>query len=296
MSDPVRTSASFPAVWRPLRAEEAYGLKKRFGRDAAYVSGGTLLRTHWENGASPVPGCLIDLSGAAERKESALADGGLALGAMMTLTDCRNAPRLQARYPLVVEAARAIAAPSIRNLATIGGNVLSAVGDSLPALLVYEARLDWLDDGGERTEALEDWLMRAADGTAGTDPLLLRVSLPPGPANPDPTGGENHASEAGAGGRRNGAPVRLLRKDREAGFVRAVGRYDGADGNDRGKRPLAAHSARGRRRQDDSETLSGGGSPSRKRDSRRACRSSASRHASRHLGRLRPGAGSFLIG
>lgn len=185
MSDPIGISASPPAVWRPRHAEEAYRLKKQFGHDAVYVSGGTLLRTQWENGASPVPGHLIDLSGAAEWKGTGPDIGMFTIGALTTLSVCRRAPQLQARYPLIVEAARAIAAPSIRNLATIGGNISSAVGDSLPALLVYQAQLDWLDDGGERTEALEDWLRRMEDGTAATDSLLLRVRLPQESANPN---------------------------------------------------------------------------------------------------------------
>lgn len=186
MSDAVGFSASTPAVWRPRHAEEAYRLKKQFGHDAAYVSGGTLLRTQWENG-SPVPGHLIDLSGAAGWKVAAADNGTFAIGAQTTLSACRGDPQLQALYPLIVEASRSIAAPSIRNLATIGGNVSSGVGDSLPALLVYEAQLDWYDDGGERTEALEDWLRRVPDGTAQTDSLLLRVRLPLESANLDPS-------------------------------------------------------------------------------------------------------------
>lgn len=183
MSDHCGISASTPAVWQPRHAEEAYLLKKRLGRDAVYISGGTLLRTQWENGSSPVPGHLIDLSGTAGSKGIGPDNGTLAIGAQTTLSACRSDPQLQERYPLIAEAARSIAAPSIRNLATIGGNVSSATGDSLPALLVYRARLDWLDGGGERTEALEDWLRRMEDGAAETESLLLRVRLPLESAN-----------------------------------------------------------------------------------------------------------------
>jgi carbon-monoxide dehydrogenase medium subunit len=189
MSGKFGMPASTPAVWRPQDAGEACRLKRRLGSGAVYVSGGTLLRTQWEAGVQPEPGHLIDLAGVQEMRGIGPEGGDLAIGALTTLSACRRDPGLQARFPLLAEAARAIAAPSVRNLATIGGNILSAVGDSLPALLVYDARLVWREDDAERTEAAADWLAKTADGTEISGRLLLRVRLPLDAQPPD-AGGE----------------------------------------------------------------------------------------------------------
>jgi len=178
MSEATGTSASTPAVWHPRDAGEACRLKERLGSGAVYVAGGTLLRTQWEAAARPEPRHLIDLSGVQEMRGIGTEGEELAIGALTTLAACRRDPLLRARFPLLAEAARAIAAPSVRNLATLGGNIVSAVGDSLPALLVCDARLVWRDGRAERTEEAADWLEQGPDGTEDSVRLLLQVRLP----------------------------------------------------------------------------------------------------------------------
>ncbi|MBB6732026.1 FAD binding domain-containing protein [Cohnella zeiphila] len=183
--------APIPAVWHPQNAEEACRLKRRFGEDAVYVSGGTLLRTQWEAGDRQVPAGLIDLTAVKELRGLEEEGGALAIGALTTLTACRREPGVQNRFPLLAEAARAIAAPPVRNLATIGGNVLSEVGDSLPALLAYEARLEWQQGEEVRTQAAAEWLERTRGGPEDANRLLLRIRLPLEAAEPDGGDGGN---------------------------------------------------------------------------------------------------------
>jgi xanthine dehydrogenase YagS FAD-binding subunit len=52
------------------------------------------------------------------------ADGGLRIGAMVTLARLADHPALRQRYPAVADAARVSASPEIRNAATLGGNLL----------------------------------------------------------------------------------------------------------------------------------------------------------------------------
>lgn len=49
---------------------------------------------------------------------------GITLGALTTLTEIEHSDLLRARYPLLVEAAAQAATPQLRNMATIGGNLL----------------------------------------------------------------------------------------------------------------------------------------------------------------------------
>ena len=47
----------------------------------------------------------------------------LRIGALVSLADMVRSPLLNHKYPLLVEAARKVATPQIRNVATIGGNL-----------------------------------------------------------------------------------------------------------------------------------------------------------------------------
>ncbi|QHW29466.1 molybdopterin dehydrogenase [Paenibacillus rhizovicinus] len=169
--------AGYPAVWRPKDAQEAVRLKKQFGREADYVAGGTLLRTQWEAGLKQMPAHLIDLSGIVTLSGFVLSEDCMSIGSFTMLAAIRRSAELTAGFPLIALAARGIAAPSIRNAATIGGNVISVVGDALPALLAYEAELDWEEGGTKRSETLAGWLARADTGTYDSA-LLLRIRLP----------------------------------------------------------------------------------------------------------------------
>ena len=49
---------------------------------------------------------------------------GLSLGALTTLTEIETHPLIRERYPLLAEAAEVAATPQLRNMATLGGNLL----------------------------------------------------------------------------------------------------------------------------------------------------------------------------
>ncbi|WP_127495143.1 FAD binding domain-containing protein [Paenibacillus glycanilyticus] len=173
--------AEAPFVWHPATAEEAWQLKATLGAEGVFTAGGTLLRTQWESGLAAMPNHLIDIGAIQElhgpRTDSEI--GTVCFGAMTTLSEIRTSPLVNASFPLLTEAARSIAAPSIRNLATIGGNVLSIVGDSIPALLVYDPVLHWHDGSSGLEESLSEWLSTAAVHPVWKERLLLSVALTP---------------------------------------------------------------------------------------------------------------------
>src|SRR5919199_954749 len=49
---------------------------------------------------------------------------GVTLGALTTLTEIETSPVICRRYPLLAEAAAVAATPQLRNMATLGGNLL----------------------------------------------------------------------------------------------------------------------------------------------------------------------------
>lgn len=174
----VQETMASPLVWHPQTPAEAWLMKQTYGMEAVYISGGTLLRTHWESGTAAMPKHLIDLSAIKGLNEIRVVEAGLQIGGQMSLQACRTNDFLKRHFPMVTEAIRLIAAPSIRQLATIGGNVASLIGDSLPALLGYDAEVIWFNGTAEQRILLADWLRLANDPSQRTERLLLGIQLP----------------------------------------------------------------------------------------------------------------------
>jgi CO/xanthine dehydrogenase FAD-binding subunit len=148
-----------PSVWQPTSVEEAIRLKHTWGENAVIVAGGTWLSTRWENGLSPMPQHLISLgrifvlSGLTVNSH-----GQVHIGPALSIAGLMKNELVQQKCELLVQACSEIAAPSIRNLASIGGNVMTRTGDLIPALLVMNAQIRCTDGRNERTVFLKDWL------------------------------------------------------------------------------------------------------------------------------------------
>ena len=91
-------------------------------QESAPIGGGTnlvdLLKLNVQT-----PALLVDINGLplSEVKEEA---GGLSIGALVRNSDLADHPLVRERYPVLSEALLAGASPQLRNLATVGGNIL----------------------------------------------------------------------------------------------------------------------------------------------------------------------------
>jgi len=90
--------------------------------DAAFIAGGTDLLQLFKQGAA-APAQLIDISrlplDGIERLPSAIR-----IGALARLADVARHPEVRRSHPALAEAIEASASPQVRNLATVGGNLL----------------------------------------------------------------------------------------------------------------------------------------------------------------------------
>jgi xanthine dehydrogenase YagS FAD-binding subunit len=90
---------------------------------AKFIAGGTnLLDLMKENVERPFR--LIDINRLPLAEIQPGADGGLRLGALVTNTDVAYHPQVEQRYPLLSKAILAGASPQLRNMATVGGNLM----------------------------------------------------------------------------------------------------------------------------------------------------------------------------
>lgn len=116
---------------------EASALLSRHAEQARLLAGGTDLLVDLKTGRL-VAQHLIHIKSAAELRGVTLADGELRIGAFTTITELDRSPIVRERFVPLRDATTRMAAPQIRNLATVGGNLASAVpcADLPPILMV----------------------------------------------------------------------------------------------------------------------------------------------------------------
>lgn len=168
------------AAQRILRAgslREAAEQATRFASEARLVAGATALQLEWQRGVRPPP-YLIDLNGLTELNgvgESA--DGAIRIGALTRL--CELEKVIARQFPLLAEAVRRIAAPGVRQLATIGGNIAAGAGCLIPPLLALSASVEIFDEtSASQVMPLRHWLSPAAS-RKGIIVSILVLPLPP---------------------------------------------------------------------------------------------------------------------
>lgn len=136
-------------------------IKKIKREDSVFISGGTLLQLNWEAGSSR-PSHLISMEMIKElhgiKKVSIDQQEFLEIGAATTLADCCEHKSILEYAPILASACQKIAAPAVRNRGTIGGNIAGKVGDSIPVLLVLEAKLSVYDGEKEIIIPMAEWL------------------------------------------------------------------------------------------------------------------------------------------
>ncbi len=108
-----------------VRAGDLEGAVRELGAEGApkLIAGGTnLLDLMKENVEKP--GRLVDITRLPLLEVQPCADGGLRLGALVTNTDVAYHAQVERRYPLLSQAILAGASPQLRNMATVGGNLM----------------------------------------------------------------------------------------------------------------------------------------------------------------------------
>ena len=90
---------------------------------AHFLGGGTNL-IDLAKGGVVQPMLLVDVSRLPLADVAEAPDGGVRIGAMARNSDVANHPLVRTRYPLLSQALLAGASPQLRNMATVGGNLL----------------------------------------------------------------------------------------------------------------------------------------------------------------------------
>lgn len=91
--------------------------------DGAFLAGGTNLVDHMKLGVA-APGLLVDVRRLTSGRVEELPDGGVRIGAAVANSDLAADRTIRRRYPMLSQALLSGASGQLRNLATVGGNLL----------------------------------------------------------------------------------------------------------------------------------------------------------------------------
>ena len=108
----------------PRTLEQAAHMLAEEGEQAMPVAGGTDLYPNMKR-RQFTPAVLIGLRGIASLKAiSGSPEQGMRIGAGVTLSNLAEHPVMQRHYAALATAAGAVSTPQLRNMGTIGGNLL----------------------------------------------------------------------------------------------------------------------------------------------------------------------------
>ena len=163
---------------KPASINEAVELLAKYGEKAKILAGGTDLTVQIKEDVI-TPDLVIDIKGISELKELKFADNKLFIGANVTFAELIKSDVVKQNFRMLWEASETVASVGVRNLATVAGNICSAVPslDSAPALLAYDAEVHVKSKSGERTIAIKDWFVGVKRTSIKADELLTGITL-----------------------------------------------------------------------------------------------------------------------
>jgi NADPH-dependent glutamate synthase beta subunit-like oxidoreductase/CO/xanthine dehydrogenase FAD-binding subunit len=133
--------------------QKAEQLLREHGNKAAVIAGGTDLLGGIKDAIHDAyPELLIGLKPLADLRYIRVEPAAVRIGALTTLDEIARNPTIRQAYPLLAEAARSVASPQIRNVATIAGNICQE-----PRCWYYrnpDNTYDCLRKGGRTCDAL----------------------------------------------------------------------------------------------------------------------------------------------
>jgi len=164
---------------RPKTLDEALEVLAKPSSRAQVLAGGTDLMG-WMRDDLVAPDVVVDIKDIAGLKEIEFSRDTLFIGALVTFSELIESRVVRERFPLLVEMARTVGSPGIRNRATIVGNICSAVPscDSGPVLLVYEADVLVVGRQAKRRIGINEWFLGPKETALREGEIVTGLGLP----------------------------------------------------------------------------------------------------------------------
>jgi carbon-monoxide dehydrogenase medium subunit len=165
----------------PATLDDALALLGEHG-DAKILAGGQSLIPAMRFRLAQ-PAVLVDINsigGLAYIREEG---GALRIGALTREAEIEASPVVGQKYPLLADAARVIADPLVRNLATVGGNLAHAdpANDHPAVMLAYGAEVVARGPDGERVIGIDDFFVDLFATSLAPNEILTEIRIPQPP-------------------------------------------------------------------------------------------------------------------
>jgi carbon-monoxide dehydrogenase medium subunit len=166
----------------PKTLDEAISLLESHGERARYVAGGTDVLVKIKEGKL-APDYLVSLKHIIGQDRPFLnhETGELYIGAFCTHRSIEQSPLVQHQYPILHDAVKNIGSVQIRNVATIGGNLVNAVpsADGAIPLIALDAKANIYGTKGQRSIDLRRFFLGPGQCDLEGGEILTEIVIPP---------------------------------------------------------------------------------------------------------------------
>ena len=168
--------------YKPKSLDEVWELKKKIP-DSLFIAGGTDVLVGIRNNEIH-PQALISLR-SIPGLNSIKSGKVTRIGALATISDIIQHPKLRKNYSVLVEAAKSLGSMQIRNVATIGGNLCncSPCADMALPLLVLEAKVRLQTVKGQREIPLHEFFKGPGESCLAPHEIATDILLDTPPKN-----------------------------------------------------------------------------------------------------------------
>ena len=166
----------------PKTLDEAISLHQSHGERAKYIAGGTDVLVKIKEGKL-MPDYLISLKHiiGQDRPFFNPETGELYIGAFCTHRSIEQSPLVKHHYPILHDAVKNIGSMQIRNVATIGGNLVNAVpsADGAIPLIALDGRANIYGPKGQRAIDLGRFFLGPGQCDLEAGEILTEIVIPP---------------------------------------------------------------------------------------------------------------------
>lgn len=162
----------------PSTIQEAIELLWQAEGKAKIIAGGTDLVIGLRNGDQK-PQTLIDISKIAELQKIEERNGMISIGAAVTHSEIASSSLLKRYGKVLSDAASEIGSPQVRNLGTVGGNIINAspAADTIPPLIVLNATGRVVSKEGDRQLPLDQFFKGPYETSLKPHELLTQITF-----------------------------------------------------------------------------------------------------------------------
>ena len=167
----------------PSNISDAVALLQKHGDEAKILAGGHSLIPAMRLRLAE-PGYLIDIRGIGGLDYIQEESGQLRIGAMTCEAALEESEIVQSKYPLLLDTTKMIADPSVRNMATVGGNLAHGdpANDHPATMLALRASVIAEGPNGTREIKIDNFFPDFFTTALSEDEILTEIRIPTPPS------------------------------------------------------------------------------------------------------------------